>query len=111
MRSVTALLVIVGLTTIGFLGPLAPASDAVPNRIEFSSLDAVSRWIAGYRARPEPARLPQAVRALSAFGAFKDPESSGVYVGFIAGVIGFSYGKAEEIIGKTLPVPSRNWSR
>jgi hypothetical protein len=110
MRSVFALLVIIGLAVIGFLGPLAPASAAVPTRIEFSSLEAVSRWISGYRARPEPARLPQAVRALSAFGAFKDPESSGVYIGFIAGVIGFSYGKAEEIIGKTLPVaPADQW--
>jgi hypothetical protein len=110
MRSVIALLVIVGLTVIGLLSPLPPASAAVPNRIEFSSLEAVSRWISGYRARPEPARLPQAVRALSAFGAFKDPESSGVYIGFIAGVIGFSYGKAEEIIGKTLPVaPADQW--
>jgi hypothetical protein len=110
MRSVIALLVIVGLTVIGLLGSLAPASAAVPNRIEFSSLDAVSRWISSYRARPEPARLPQAVRALSAFGAFKDPESSGVYIGFIAGVIGFSYGRAEEIIGKTLPVaPADQW--
>jgi hypothetical protein len=96
------LLVIVGL--------LAPASAAVPPRTEFSSLEAVSRWIAGYRARPEPAKLPAAVRALSQFGAFKDPESSGIYVGFIAGVIGFSYGRAEEIIGKTLPVaPADQW--
>jgi hypothetical protein len=101
MRFVIALLVIFGL--------VAPASAAVP-RTEFSSLDAVSRWISSYRARPEPAKLPAAVRALSQFGAFKDPESSGVYIGFIAGVIGFSYGKAEEIIGKTLPVaPADQW--
>ena len=102
MRFVIALLVIFGL--------VAPASAAVPPRTEFSSLDAVSRWISGYRARPEPAKLPAAVRALSQFGAFKDPESSGVYIGFIAGVIGFSYGRAEEIIGKTLPVaPADQW--
>jgi hypothetical protein len=102
MRFVVALLVIFGL--------VAPASAAVPLRTEFSSLEAVSRWISGYRARPEPAKLPAAVRALSQLGAFKDPESSGVYVGFIAGVIGFSYGKAEEIIGKTLPLaPADQW--
>jgi len=107
MRSVVAILIAIGLMVIGFL---APASAALPNRIEFSSLDAVSRWISGYRAHPEPTRLPAAVRALSQFGAFKDPESSGVYIGFIAGVIGFSYGRAEEIIGKTLPVaPADQW--
>jgi hypothetical protein len=110
MRSVFALLVIIGLVVIGFLGFLAPASAALPNRIEFTSLDAVARWISVYRARPEPARVPQAVRALSQFGAFKDPESSGVYIGFIAGVIGANHAKAEEIIAKTLPVaPADQW--
>jgi hypothetical protein len=96
MRFVIAMLIVVGL--------VAPASAALPSRIEFSSLGAVSQWISNYRARPEPARLPAAVRALSQLGAFKDPEGSGVYVGFIAGVIGANP-KAEELIAKMLPVP------
>lgn len=102
MRSVVAILIAIGL--------IVPASAALPSRIEFTSPEAVSRWMSGYRARPEPARLPAAVRALSQFGAFKDPESSGIYIGFIAGVIGTNHAKAEEIIAKTLPVaPADQW--
>jgi hypothetical protein len=82
---------------------VAPAS-AAPGQIEFSSLDAVSRWMSNYRNKPQPARLPAAVRAMSQYGAFKEPEGAGVFVGFVAGVIGFNPTKAEELIGKTLPI-------
>ena len=102
MRCVIAILIAIGL--------VAPASAALPTRIEFSSLGAVSQWISGYRARPEPARLPAAVRALSQFGAFKESEGSGIFVGFIAGVISANPAKADELIGKMLPVaPADQW--
>jgi hypothetical protein len=79
---------------------------ALPNRIEFSSLDAVSQWISNYRTRPQPARLPAAVHALSRLGAFKDAEGSGVYVGFIAGVIGANPTRAEELVAAMFPIPA-----
>ena len=41
-------------------------------------------------------------------GAFKDPESAGAYVGFIAGVIGANPERAEELIGKMFPLPEEN---
>jgi|307.fasta_scaffold36727_1 hypothetical protein len=89
---------------------VAPASAAVPSRVEFTSLDAVSGWISNYRHKPDPARLPAAVRALSQFGAFKDVESSGVYVGFVAGVISANPDKAGELIGKMFPIaPNDQW--
>ncbi len=91
-------------------GLIAPASGSAPGRVEFTSLDAVSGWISNYRIKPDPARLPAAVRALSQLGAFKDVESSGVYVGFVAGVISANPDRAEELIGKTLPVaPADQW--
>ena len=83
------------------VGLRAPASAALPNRIEFSSLDAVSQWISNYRARPQPAPLPAAVHALSRLGAFKDAEGSGVYVRFIAGVIGANPTRAEELVAES----------
>ena len=102
MRCVIAILIFVGL--------VAPASAALPRTIEFISIDATSRWISNYRARPEPARLPAAVRALSQLGAFKDQESAGVYIGFIAGVISSNPDKAEELIAKMLPLaPADQW--
>src|SRR5918911_102082 len=85
---------------------IAPSYAALPSGIEFSSLDSISRWIANYRTKPNPARVPAAVRAMSQFGVFKDPESSGVYVGFIAGVLGANPDRAEELVGKMLPLPA-----
>jgi hypothetical protein len=96
MRCIIVLLVFVGL--------VAPASAALPGTIEFTSIDATSRWISNYRLKPEPARLPAAVRALSQHGAFKDPESAGIYVGFVAGVISSNPDRAEALIAKMLPI-------
>jgi hypothetical protein len=97
MRYLTVSLIVLGL--------VAPTFAAVPPaRIEFTSLDGVSRWISGYRHKPEPARLPAAVHALSQYGAFKDVETSGVYVGFVAGVLSANPGRAEDLITKMFPV-------
>src|SRR5262249_26143855 len=82
---------------------IAPASAATP-RGEPVSTEAVQKWIYGYRAHPDAAHLPGAVRALSRFGALKDPETSGIYVGFIAGVIGTNPSKAEALVAKMLPL-------
>ena len=102
MRCVIAMLIIVGL--------VAPASAALRGTIEFTSVDATSRWISNYRAKPDPARLPAAVRALSQLGAFKDPDGAGVYVGFIAGVISANPDKAEELIARMLAIaPADQW--
>jgi hypothetical protein len=97
MRHVIAVFIIVGVLA-------APASAALPRSAEFSSMDAVGSWVANYRARPDPTRLPAAVRALSQLGAFKEPEGAGVYVGFIAGVLGANPAKAEELIAKMLSI-------
>ncbi len=83
---------------------VAPAMAVPPGQGGPDSVDAVTRWIANYRSKPDPARLPAAVRLLSQAGAFKDPESSGVYIGFIAGVIGANPARAEALIAKSLPI-------
>src|SRR6185503_20189626 len=45
------------------------------------------------------------VKALSRLGAFKDPETSGAFVGFIAGVLAKNPATAEVLIGKMFPLP------
>jgi hypothetical protein len=40
----------------------------------------------------------------AALGVFKEPEGAGVYIGFIAGVLGANPDRAEELIGKMLPM-------
>jgi hypothetical protein len=83
-----------------------PAAATPPVSGEFLSSEQVAGWMSNYRVKPDLARVPAAVRTLSRFGGFKDPESSGVYVGFLAGVIGANPAKAEELIGKILPLPA-----
>jgi hypothetical protein len=67
-------------------------------------MDAVSRWVANYRTKPDPNRLPAAVRALSALGTLKEPEGAGVYVGFVAGVLGANPNRAEDLIARMIPI-------
>ena len=85
-----------------------PAAAAPQAKIEFTSRETVLAWIYRYRVKPEPARLPAAVRMLSQTGALREPESSGVYVGFIAGVLGSNPAKAEELIAKMLPLQAED---
>ncbi len=90
--------------------PPAPAKAATPPASSFSSNDVILKWINGYRHRPDPEQLPAVVHALSAMQAFKAAESSGAYVGFIAGVLGSNAAQAETLIAKMLPIdPADHW--
>jgi len=89
---------------------LAAQAAALPRDAEFASMDAVSRWVANYRTKPDPNRLPAAVRALSALGTLKEPEGAGVYVGFVAGVLGANPNRAEDLIARMIPIaPADQW--
>src|SRR5271165_2078641 len=69
------------------------------------SPDAVLKWIKFYRAKPAPMAVPAIIKALSAHGSIKDPDTSGVFVGFFAGVLHANQAKAWRLIEKTLPLP------
>jgi hypothetical protein len=98
MRFVIALLVALGILA-------APASAALSRDAEFPSMEAVSLWVANYRKKPDPARLPAAVRALSQLGALKEPEAAGIYLGFVAGVLASNPARAEDLIAKMVSIP------
>ena len=66
----------------------AIASTAVLRLDEYSTGDDVLRWINSYRERPDPAAVPTAIKLLSRRGVLRDPDSAGVYVGFLAGILG-----------------------
>jgi len=86
-------------------GPVA----AVPARApDLSTTDAVLRWINGYRVKPDVARVPAAVRTLSQLGALRDSETSAVYVGFVAGIIGSYPQLTGELIEKMLPIKAED---
>jgi hypothetical protein len=74
--------------------------------------DRVLNWIKTYRTKPDYKLLPDAVQALAAGGAFQEPDAAGVFVGFMAGVIGSNPDHAEKLIFKMLAVvkPEDNWA-
>src|SRR5262245_51518285 len=87
----------VSVALFAVLMSVAPVSAAMPRGTEPVSAEAVQKWMYGYRARPDIAQVPAAFRALSRLGALKDPDSSGVYVGFLAGVIATNPTRAEDL--------------
>lgn len=94
------------------LGTPAAAATAAPPAAATAHLstDAILRWINDYRQKPDPERLPALVRSLSALQAFKDPESCGAYVGFIAGVLGSNPTRAKRLVSDMLSIaPADRW--
>jgi len=90
---------------------IAPANGAVTPEIDpAASLGVVQQWIYSYRARPDYGHVPAAVRVLFHAQSFKEPENSGIYLGFIAGAIGSNPAKAEQLVTSFFPVaPEDEW--
>jgi hypothetical protein len=83
---------------------------ATPEIDPRASLSVVQQWIYNYRAKPDYAHVPAAVRVLFHAQSFKEPENSGIYLGFIAGAIGSNPAKAEQLVTSFFPVaPEDEW--
>lgn len=107
-RSWLLLLILVagiGAPDIHAAGKARAAAESRLQPKTFQSTEDILRWINVYRQTPEPGRLPSAVRAMSGLGVFKDPENSGAYVGFIAGVIGDNQLEAPSLVADMFPLP------
>jgi hypothetical protein len=100
MRSAIALLFALALLS----APAAPAGPA-KKKDEFGATENVLRWINGYRTHPQPDKVPALVKAVSHLGLFRDMDTAGVYVGFMAGVIEANPKQAEALIAKMFPMP------
>ena len=85
----------------------APAAGAAPSKKKpaFASSEHILRWINGYRLKPDPGKLPAAVTAMSELGLFRDMDTAGIYVGFMAGVLQANPKRAEELVSKMYPMP------
>jgi hypothetical protein len=101
MRSTMALMLalVVGLASVAAAAPPSKKQE------EFASTDHILRWINGYRLRPEPSKLPAAVKAMSTLGVFREMDTAGIYVGFMAGVLHANPKRAEELVSKMYPMP------
>ena len=101
------LLIILALAAV-FAAPAA--AEPQPPNAALNSTDAMLRWINAYRGKPEPDTLPVLVHGLSDLQAFKDAETCGANVGFIAGVLGANPDRAEALITKMLTIaPADHW--
>ena len=110
LRRTAVVVVGLGLGVGLLVAPVSSAKAVPPSASAFTTNDAILKWINGYRHRPDPEQLPSVVRALSAMQAFKAAESSGAYIGFIAGVLGSNVSHAEDLIAKMLSIdPADHW--
>jgi hypothetical protein len=102
MRSIAAVVL-----ALVFLGLPAMAAAPVKKKAaaDFSSTENILRWINNYRLRPDPAKLPAAVKAMSELGVFRDMDQAGIYVGFMAGVLQTNPKRAEDLVSKMFPMP------
>jgi len=98
MRRVALAAVLLVLTQ-PVLGAVTPEID--PR----ASLGVVQQWIYNYRAKPDYAHVPAAVRVLFHSQTFKEPENAGIYLGFIAGAIGSNPAKSEQLVNSLFPIP------
>jgi hypothetical protein len=100
------------IVTLILLALSASVSVAAPARpLDLSSRESILGWINGYRFNPDPARVPAAMRGLARLGLLRDPEASGVFVGFLAGVLAANPTKAEEIVTRLFPFPvEQHWA-
>ena len=86
------------------------SAEKTPEVDPRASLGVVQQWIYNYRAKPDYAHVPAAVRVLFHSQSFKEPENAGIYLGFIAGAIGSNPAKAEQLITSFFPVrPEDEW--
>lgn len=73
MRSTMAVV----LTLVLLAAPTMAAAPA-KKKTEFPTTEHILRWINGYRTRPEAAKLPLAVKAMSELGVFRDMDTAGI---------------------------------
>ena len=103
MRSTIA--VMLAALLLGVSPMSAAPGGKKAERVEFPTAEHILRWINSYRAKPEPGKLPAAVKAMSALGVFREMDTAGIYVGFMAGVLQTNPQRAEALVTGMFPMP------
>lgn len=101
MRTLMAILVAM-LTLAPALAGDKAGREPAP---EFKKSEQILKWMNDYRRAPAPDRLPEAVRAMGNLGLFRELDNAGVYIGFIAGVLGANPDRAELLVARLFPMP------
>lgn len=96
------------LALIILIASLAPAQAETLPKNGTNSPEAGLKWMKAYQDDPKPGEVPGLIRRLSEQGAFDNPENAGVYVGFLAGVLGANPDRAAELASDTMPLPFKD---
>ena len=102
MRHPFGLLVLIAImvsTTFGFAQRLSAEEERL-----FRTRDQVLTWISGYREDAEPNKLPAFVKAVARLRLLDDDERSGIYFGFVAGILADNQTKAAEFAADMFPL-------
>lgn len=105
LRAGSALALALAILLAGLGAETALAAKKKPAGMPFTRPEMVLAWINDYRLDPTPERLPDAFKAMREQGSFKEVEQAGIYIGFMAGVIGSNPDKAEKLISDMFPMP------
>lgn len=82
-----------------------PAALAAP---DFSSSNALLRWMVRYHEAGNVTDIPEAALAMSRNGVFHNPDGAGVYVGFLAGVIAAAPAEADRLAARLAALPRQD---
>ena len=102
MRHPFGLLVLIAImvsTTFGFAQRLSAEEERL-----FRTRDQVLTSISGYREDAEPNKLPAFVKAVARLRLLDDDERSGIYFGFVAGILADNQTKAAEFAADMFPL-------
>ena len=79
--------------------------------IQLNTKEGVLAWMNAYDPKHDLARAPSVMKTASDVGVLSDPEGAGMYVGFMAGLIGSNPKNADAIVGKLLAMrPADHWA-
>ncbi len=84
-------------------------TQSAPSKAQgaFGTPDGLLEWVYGYRKRPQPAAIPQAVRAMRVHGLLTDPDKGAFFTGFLAGVLAQHPQRASKLVGQWFPMPPK----
>ena len=88
-----------------FFASFATGAQPRPGAGPFPTTEKLLAWMNAYRLEPAPKRLPDAVKAMQRLGLLKDSDNSGLFVGFMAGVLGDNQLEAPKLAEKMFPMP------
>lgn len=98
MRTIAVVTAALFMTLPAAAEPLARP----PTKPPLESLSAANDWLNAYRLSRDLRTIPDAMIAVSRHGGFRDPETSGVYVGFIAGALSSNRDRADWLVDEML---------